>query len=165
MHEILPGETAVAVHPANQSIVLSGTVSSPAVLKQVLDLAETYDPGKVVNMMTVQGTQQVMLSVRFVEMERTAAKNLGLNTQLTPAGSSPQVSVNSGDALNFVAASALNTFGSASLLWKVGGGDLSFLVRRAGNQGTDQDAWPSRRSSPCRATRPTFWPAANFRFP
>jgi pilus assembly protein CpaC len=128
MHEILPGETAVAVHPANQSVVLSGTVSSPAVLKQVLDLAETYDPGKVVNMMSVQGTQQVMLSVRFVEMERTAAKNLGLNTQLTPAGSSPQVTVNSGDSLNFVAQSALNTFGSASLLWRVGGGDLSFLV-------------------------------------
>jgi pilus assembly protein CpaC len=68
MHEIIPGETDVAVHPANQSLVLSGTVTSPAVLKQVMDLADTYNPGKVVNMMTVQGTQQVMLSVRFVEM-------------------------------------------------------------------------------------------------
>ena len=46
-----------------------------------MTLADTYDPGKVVNMMSVQGTQQVMLSVRFVEMERTTAKDLRLNIQ------------------------------------------------------------------------------------
>ncbi len=127
MHEIIPGETNVAVHPANQSIVLSGTVSSPAVLKQVLDLADTYNPGKVVNMMTVQGTQQVMLSVRFVEMERTVAKDLRLNVQQTPTTTGPQVTVTSGDSLNFVAQSAMNTFGTASLLWSVAGGNLSVL--------------------------------------
>jgi pilus assembly protein CpaC len=140
MHEILPGENDVAVHPANQSIVLSGTVSNPAVMKQVLDLADTYNPGKVVNMMTVQGTQQVMLSVRFVEMERTTAKNLGLNVKQTPTLCSgpaasvfpigpcnPQVSVNSGDTLNFVAQGATNTFGTATLAFEVAHGDLSFL--------------------------------------
>lgn len=127
MHEIIPGETGIAVHPANQSIVLSGIVSSPAVLKQALDLADTYNPGKVVNMMTVEGTQQVMLSVRFVEMERTTAKDLRLNVQQTPTTTGPQVTVTSGDSLNFVAQSALNTFGTASLLWNVGGGNLSVL--------------------------------------
>jgi pilus assembly protein CpaC len=127
MHEIIPGETDVAVHPANQSVVLSGTVSSPAVLKQVLDLADTYSPGKVVNMMTVQGTQQVMLSVRFVEMERTVAKDLRLNVQQTPTNTGPQVTVTSGDSLNFVAQNAMNTFGTASLLWNVAGGNFSVL--------------------------------------
>lgn len=127
MHEIVPNETDVAVHPANQSIVLSGTVSSPAVLKQILDLADTYNPGKVVNMMTVQGTQQVMLSVRFVEMERTVAKDLRLNVQQTPTNTGPQVAVTSGDTVNFVANSALNTFATASLLWNVAGGNFSVL--------------------------------------
>ena len=84
LHEILPRETNVAVSAANQSILLSGTVSSPAALQQVLTLADTYAPGKVVNMLSVQGTQQVMLSVRFVEMERTTAKNLRLNVQPGP---------------------------------------------------------------------------------
>ena len=74
LHEILPEETHIAARPANKSLLLSGTASSPAVLHQVLTLAETYAPGKVVNMMSVEGVQQVMLSVRFVEMERTAAK-------------------------------------------------------------------------------------------
>jgi pilus assembly protein CpaC len=139
LHEILPGEADVSVHPANQSIVLSGTVSSPTALKQIADLADTYNPGKVVNMMSVQGTQQVMLSVRFVEMERTTAKNLGLNVKQTPtlcsgpfAGASigpcnPQVSINSGDSLNYVAQTVNNTFGTAALVWQVGHGDLSFL--------------------------------------
>lgn len=129
IHQILPSENDIAVSAANQSIVLSGTASSPAALQQVLSLADTYDPSKVVNLMTVQGTQQVMLSVRFVEMERTAAKNMGLNVNQSPTtGSGPQVAVQTGDALVNAAAQAVSsTFGSASLLLKAGGGDLTFL--------------------------------------
>lgn len=127
LHELLPAETRVAVSAANQSLVLSGTVGSPAALKQILTLAETYDPGKVVNMMSVQGTQQVMLSVRFVEMQRTTAKDLRLNVQQTPTTTSPQVAVTTGDTLVNSAQTMLQSFGTASLLWNVGGGDLSFL--------------------------------------
>jgi pilus assembly protein CpaC len=127
VHEILPDENRISVSPANQSIVLSGTVSSPAVLQQVVTLADTYNPGKVVNMMSVQGTQQVMLSVRFVEMERNAAKDLRLNVQQTPTTTNPGVVVQTGDTLVNAATTALNSFGSAALMWKLGGGDLSVL--------------------------------------
>jgi pilus assembly protein CpaC len=127
VHEILPDENRISVSPANQSIVLSGTVSSPTVLQQVVTLADTYNPGKVVNMMSVQGTQQVMLSVRFVEMERNAAKDLRLNVQQTPTTTNPQVTVLTGDSLVNTAATALNSFGAASLMWKLGGGNLSLL--------------------------------------
>jgi pilus assembly protein CpaC len=70
-----------------------------------------------------------MLSVRFVEMDRTAAKNMGLNVNQSPTiGSGPQVAVQTGDALVNAAAQAVSsTFGSASLLLKAGGGDLTFL--------------------------------------
>src|SRR6185437_6183270 len=81
----------------------------------------------VVNMMSVQGTQQVMLSVRFVEMERTTAKDLRLNVQQTPTTTNPQVVVQTGDTLINTAQSALNSFGTAALTWSAGGGDLSFL--------------------------------------
>jgi pilus assembly protein CpaC len=137
LHQVLPNETHVSVSPANQSIVLSGTVSSPAALQQIVTLADSYDTGKVVNMLTVEGTQEIMLSVRFVEMERTTAKDLKLNiTQSATSGHSPQVSVQSGQTLLQEAANAVSgasllsptsTFGIASLAWKVGGGDLSVL--------------------------------------
>jgi pilus assembly protein CpaC len=129
LHEVLPRETNVSVGTANQSILLSGTVSSPAAMQQVLTLADTYNPGKVVNMMSVQGTQQVMLSVRFVEMERTTAKDLRLNLQANiPGAGRPAVAVTTGDTLlNTVRTTASQTFGLASLAWSMGGGDLTFL--------------------------------------
>ena len=44
IHQILPNENDIAVSAANQSIVLSGTASSPVALQQVMSLADTYDP-------------------------------------------------------------------------------------------------------------------------
>src|SRR5690606_30662066 len=79
MHDVMPGETQVKVSAANESIVLSGRVSSGPKAQQLVALAETYAPGKVVNMLSVQGTQQVMLKVRFVEMERGLAKQFRVN--------------------------------------------------------------------------------------
>jgi pilus assembly protein CpaC len=46
-------------------------------------VAETYAPGKVVNMMSVGSAQQVMLEVRFSEMKRSAAKQIGFNHSFT----------------------------------------------------------------------------------
>ena len=96
LHDILPNENGIAISAANQSIIVSGTVTSPAALQQVTTLADTYAPGKVVNMLSVQGTQQIMLSVRFVEMQRTTAKNLRLNTSAQGVGSNPPVTYNHG---------------------------------------------------------------------
>src|SRR5579871_4026128 len=127
LHQIIPTESGIAISAANQSIVLSGSVTSPAALQQVIALAETYNPGKVVNLLSVQGTQQVMLSVRFVEMDRSAAKNLGLNVSQTSTTGQPQITVATGDALVNAATTALSNFGAFSLLFRSGGGDLTFL--------------------------------------
>ena len=86
LHDVLPDEKGLAVRGANDQIVVYGTVSSPADLKQALDLADSYAPGKVINMAGVEGTQQVMLSVRFVEMERTVAKNLNISGAVASHG-------------------------------------------------------------------------------
>lgn len=80
IQQILPGE-AIEVRTANDGIVLSGTVSSIARLDRALDLAERYAPGRVSNLMTVGGVQQVMLKVRFLEMQRSVSK--GLNGGVT----------------------------------------------------------------------------------
>jgi pilus assembly protein CpaC len=75
LQQILPGEQ-IEVRTANDGIVLSGTVSSTAKLDRALDLANRYAPERVSNLMSVGGTQQVMLKVRFAEMQRSVAKNL-----------------------------------------------------------------------------------------
>lgn len=75
LRQILPNET-IEVRTANDGIVLSGTVSSTPRMQRALDLAERYAPERVSNLMSVSGKQQVMLKVRFAEMQRTVAKSL-----------------------------------------------------------------------------------------
>ncbi|HBM60424.1 type II and III secretion system protein family protein [Salipiger marinus] len=75
LRQILPGET-IEVRTANDGIVLSGTVSSAQKLDRALDLAQRYAPDRVSNLMTVGGVQQVMLKVRFAEMQRSVSKAL-----------------------------------------------------------------------------------------
>ncbi|ANT61886.1 general secretion pathway protein [Salipiger sp. CCB-MM3] len=75
LRQILPGEK-IEVRTANDGIVLSGTVSSTQKLQRALDLAERYAPERVSNLMSVGGVQQVMLKVRFAEMQRSVAKTL-----------------------------------------------------------------------------------------
>ncbi|HEX9857492.1 MAG TPA: pilus assembly protein N-terminal domain-containing protein, partial [Paracoccaceae bacterium] len=86
LRQILPGEI-IEVRTANDGIVLSGTVSSTAKLDRALDLAERYAPERVSNLMSVGGTQQVMLKVRFAEMQRSVAKNLSSSLAIIGNGS------------------------------------------------------------------------------
>lgn len=114
--ELLPEEHGVTVRAANQSLIVSGTVTSPAALQQVLALAESYAPTKVVNMLSVQGTQQIMLSVRFVEMDRTIAKDLRVNIDALSKGN-PAVRIFTGDTLVKNAGNLVDSFGAISLLY------------------------------------------------
>jgi pilus assembly protein CpaC len=84
LREILRGEP-IEVRPANDGIVLSGTVSSGQVVDRAMELAERYAPGRVSNLMMVGGSQQVMLQVRFAEMSRTIRQELGVNMNLSDA--------------------------------------------------------------------------------
>lgn len=82
LRQILPGEQ-IEVRTANDGIVLSGTVSSTAKLDRALDLANRYAPERVSNLMSVGGTQQVMLKVRFAEMQRSVSKSLSASLGVT----------------------------------------------------------------------------------
>jgi pilus assembly protein CpaC len=81
LNDVMPGER-IEIRPANDALVLSGTVSNASRAAQALAVAERYAPGKVTNLMSVNGSQQVMLAVRFAEVQRTAIKELGFNTQV-----------------------------------------------------------------------------------
>ncbi|QPH55298.1 type II and III secretion system protein family protein [Pontivivens ytuae] len=74
--DILPGEP-IEVRTAGAGIVLSGRVSGARKVARAMELANQYAPENVTNLMTVGGTQQVMLKVRFAEMNRSVSQQLG----------------------------------------------------------------------------------------
>ena len=81
LRQILPGER-IEIRTANDGIVLSGVVSSTQRLQRALDLAERYAPERVSNLMSVGGVQQVMMKVRFAEMQRNVSKSLSSSLAL-----------------------------------------------------------------------------------
>ncbi|MBB5515930.1 pilus assembly protein CpaC [Rubricella aquisinus] len=76
LREILPGEP-IEVRTANDGLVLSGAVSGARQVARAVELANRYAPDAVTSLLTVGGTQQVLLEVQFAEMQRTVAKQLG----------------------------------------------------------------------------------------
>ena len=77
LREVMPDDN-VDVRAAGPNVILSGTVSSAKKVDAIVTLAGAYAGGNVVNMLTVGGTQQVMLKVRVAEMSREASKALGI---------------------------------------------------------------------------------------
>ncbi len=98
LQQILPGER-IEVRTANDGIVLSGTVSSTGKLDRALDLAARYAPDRVSNLMMVSGVQQVMLKVRFAEMQRSVSKSLAASLGVS-GGSSIGINGGTGQLAN-----------------------------------------------------------------
>jgi len=86
LSELMPGDQ-VGARISNDSVVLEGIVSSGPAADRAVQLAETYAPGKVVNLMSIGSAQQVMLEVRFSEVRRGAFKDLAIGGFLTGSGS------------------------------------------------------------------------------
>ncbi len=134
LQQIIPGEK-IEVRTANDGIVLSGVVSSTAKLDRALDLAERYAPGRVSNLMNVGGVQQVMLKVRFAEMQRSVTKELSSSVGLNSSGyaSPPGTGILGGTGnvdqiSNVLSGSGLTTTSNGILGMRFGGGSLQFAV-------------------------------------
>ncbi len=78
LHELFP-EESLQIRTTHEHITVSGSVSGPDVVTQVLQVAETYAPQKVMNLLQVGGVQQVMLEVQIAEMSRSLIRRLGFN--------------------------------------------------------------------------------------
>jgi pilus assembly protein CpaC len=78
LHEIMPDEP-LDVTARGDGVVLTGLLSSSAVAARAAALAERYAPEHVVNLTSIRGAEQVMLSVRVAEVQRSALTQLGLN--------------------------------------------------------------------------------------
>lgn len=91
IHEMFPKQ-AISVYASEIGVVLSGTVTGPEVVEEVLRLTSMFMPkaagaqsqgtgagrstANVTNLLRVAGAQQVMLEVKFAEVSRTSGMDL-----------------------------------------------------------------------------------------
>jgi pilus assembly protein CpaC len=127
---VMPG-SLVRAEAVNDSIILTGPVSSPGEADRAAQVARAFvsAPEKVINMMTIAGSDQVMVRARVIEIQRTAIKQLGLDVN--------GVLNSVGNGLSFAQGATFGVSGS-----QLGGGVLSYL---------DQAGDGSRLSSSIRA--------------
>jgi pilus assembly protein CpaC len=85
-HRVFP-EEQISVTPSRAAIVLSGHVTTEDVAKRAGELASAYSKN-VVNVLTFGpvGAQEVLLEVKFAEVDRSATTQLGANFFSTGAG-------------------------------------------------------------------------------
>ena len=86
MHRIFPDE-AITVSPSRNAMVLNGHVSTEDVAKRAGLIGEAYTKS-VVNVLTFGpvGAQEVLLEVKFAEVDRNAIKTWGINVFSVGAG-------------------------------------------------------------------------------
>lgn len=139
--QILPGER-IEVRTANDGIVLSGVASSSQKLQKALDLAQRYAPDRVSNLMSVGGIQQVMLKVRFAEMNRTVSKSLSTSLALNRSGNSGQVGTGTTNTSGSVAGSIAGlipssneNFGALLFGFNVGSTQVGLLLEALERKG------------------------------
>lgn len=86
IHDVFPSEP-VQIGTANGVVMLSGKISSQAVADQILEAVKGASP-KVTSMMEVPKVVlgEVLLEVKFAEVERTALQQLGINILGLPGG-------------------------------------------------------------------------------
>jgi pilus assembly protein CpaC len=76
----VPG-SKVQVESVNGRVILAGSAPNLAGADRVVQLARAYakDDASVLNMMSIDGKDQVTLKVRVVEMQRSVIKQMGIN--------------------------------------------------------------------------------------
>jgi pilus assembly protein CpaC len=84
---VFPDEQ-ITVTPSRSAVVLSGHVSTEDVAKRAGQIADAYAKGNVVNVLTFGpvGADEVLLQVKFAEVDRSAALQLGVNFFVPSAG-------------------------------------------------------------------------------
>lgn len=120
----------VEVQAINNNILLTGSVKNAAMANRIEKLASLWldettqggAEGEIVNLMSVEGKDQVLLKVRIVEMQRSVTKQLGINLSAVGQLGDSTVSLISNAALNTRSGlDGSTTFTNAS------GGDLTSL--------------------------------------
>jgi pilus assembly protein CpaC len=105
MFDLLMPDEDIDVVSINENLALTGTVSTPQVSANALTIAARFAPlDSIVNLLNVRNEQQVLLKVRFTEMNRQATKEFGIDTSwfpgFTPFGASLGIVSGTGPTAN-----------------------------------------------------------------
>src|SRR5579859_2933176 len=86
IHEVFPSEN-VHIDTSKDTVILTGKISSSVVADKILEVVKGATP-KVTSMMEVPPplTGEILLQVRFAEVDRTALTQLGFNIFSTGVG-------------------------------------------------------------------------------
>jgi pilus assembly protein CpaC len=74
---LIPGSD-IKAHISGTSMVLTGLATDAGMIDRAVQLAQTFAGDKVVNLIGMGGSQQVMLEVRFAEVRRNIGENVGV---------------------------------------------------------------------------------------
>ncbi len=123
----------VKADTVNDNIVLSGKVSNPSIAHQVREIASRFleDNETLVDMMTTDGEQQVLLKVKIVEANRNVLREYGID---------PDISIGQGNFSYGVASDALGKlsatpFSTGSLVYETGSSRISGLIHLLEEEG------------------------------
>jgi len=74
-------DTDIRAQAINDTVVLTGHVTSAQQAQRATDIAASFtgDPKKIVNVLQISTGEQVMLKVRIAEMQRSVAKQFGVD--------------------------------------------------------------------------------------
>ena len=75
---VLPGE-AIEVHELEGALVLAGSVSSESAREKAESIARLFEKERVSNLLEVVDQKQVLLKLRFAEVNRQAARRMNVN--------------------------------------------------------------------------------------
>ncbi|SLJ88789.1 type II and III secretion system protein family protein [Novosphingobium mathurense] len=98
INELIPG-SKIDARISNDSVVLTGMVNSAGAADRAAQLAKAYAGDKVINLVTMGSSQQVMLEVRFAEVNRTAGKDIGVSGFVNSKGGSFSSAIGAGAQL------------------------------------------------------------------
>ena len=114
LNRVMPNAN-VHAEAVNDSVILTGTVFSPGEADRASQVARAFvsAPEKVINMMTIEGSDQITVRARIVEVQRTAVKQLGLDATAVLAAV--------GDGLSLTQAATFAVSGN-----QLGGGILNY---------------------------------------
>lgn len=135
---MVPGNQ-IDVRLSNGSILLSGLVNGPGVAARAAQLAKAYAGENVVNMITMGSSQQVMLEVKFAEVNRQLGEKLGLSGFGLSNGGSFSGAIGEGAALDGVNGLTLgaitDSFGILSQAFRIGNVNIAATLNALERRG------------------------------
>lgn len=136
--DLVPGQK-IDARLSNGYVVLTGLVNDAGAADRAAQLAKTFAGDKVINMIGMGSSQQVMLEVKFVELDRNMGEKLGVSGFGNSRGGSFKGAIGSGAGLSGLGPPTLgaitDSFGIFSKAFSIGSLQIDAVLDMAESRG------------------------------